>query len=138
MIYNQIPAKQSFSFTLGENALEIVGKYKLKNVCKKIIRIWLNKLGKQYSQLEIIVTLYFKIVSSKISSANRNILIYGDEVLFSGKEIFDFEMAHLSSLKNMIGVKHISYYLYGYRKVSSLFKTANYIVDILDSLDLLA
>ena len=59
VIYNQIYAKHSFSFTLGENALEIVDKYKYlglwcsnnkKYICKKNIRIWLNKLGKQFSQ----------------------------------------------------------------------------------------
>ena len=66
VIYNQIYAKHSFSFTLAENTLEIVDKYKYiglwcgnnKNIFVKNIRIWLNKLTKQYSQLEIIVTTY--------------------------------------------------------------------------------
>ena len=31
--------------------------------------------------------------------------MYGSEVLFIGKEISDFEMVHLSFLKNMLGVK---------------------------------
>ena len=31
--------------------------------------------------------------------------MYGSEVLFIGKEISDFEMVHLSLLKNMLGVK---------------------------------
>ena len=31
--------------------------------------------------------------------------MYGSEVLFIGKEISDFEMVHLSFLKNVLGVK---------------------------------
>ena len=31
--------------------------------------------------------------------------MYGSKVLFSGKEISNFEMVHLSFLKNMLGVK---------------------------------
>ena len=31
--------------------------------------------------------------------------MYGSEVLFIGKEISDFEIIHLSFLKNMLGVK---------------------------------
>ena len=31
--------------------------------------------------------------------------MYGSEVLYIGKEISDFEMVHLSFLKNMLGVK---------------------------------
>ena len=31
--------------------------------------------------------------------------MYGSEVLFIGNEILDFETAHLSFLKNMLGVK---------------------------------
>ena len=65
VIYNQIYAKHSFYFTLAEHTLEIVGKYKYlglwcsnhKNIfVKNHSYIWLNKLVKQYSQLEIIVT----------------------------------------------------------------------------------
>ena len=31
--------------------------------------------------------------------------MYGSEILFIGKEISDFEMVHISFLKNMLGVK---------------------------------
>ena len=67
--------------------------------------------------------------------------MYGSEVLFVGKEILDFETVHLSFLKkNARGqtTNHISYYLWGYRKVSSLFNTTNYSFEIMDLLDLLA
>ena len=54
--------------------------------------------------------------------------MYGSEVLFIGKEISDFEMVHLSFLKNMLGVKQqtTSVTIYGDTgNVSLLFETTN-------------
>ena len=66
VIYNQIKlyAKHSFSFTLAENTLEIVDKYKYlglwcsnnKNIFVKNHSYLAEQAPKQYSQLEIIVT----------------------------------------------------------------------------------
>ena len=117
VIYNQIYAKHSFSFTLSENALEIVDKYKYlglwcsnnKNIFVKnhsylaeqarkaifTIRNYNHSLGHLAPKLSL------KVFEAQIEP----ILMYGSEVLFIGKEISDFEMVHLSFLKNMLGVK---------------------------------
>ena len=117
VIYNQIYAKHSFSFTLGENALKIVDKYKYlglwcsnnKNIFVKnhsylaeqarkaifTIRNYSHSLGHLTPKLSL------KVFEAQIEP----ILMYGSEVLFIGKEISYFEMAHLSFLKNMLGVK---------------------------------
>ena len=49
--------------------------------------------------------------------------MYGSEVLFIGKEISDFEMVHLSFLKNMLGVKQqaTSATIYGHTRRYPLF-----------------
>ena len=117
VICNQIYAKHSFSFALGENALEIVDKYKYlglwcsnnKNIFVKnhsylaeqarkaifTIRNYSHSLGHLTPKLSL------KVFEAQIEP----ILMYGSEVLFIGKEISDFEMVHLSFLKNMLGVK---------------------------------
>ena len=117
MIYNQIYAKYSFSFTLGENALEIVDKYKYlglwcsnnKNIFVKnhsylaeqarkaifTIRNYSHSLGHLTPKLSL------RVFEAQIEP----LLLYSSEVLFIGKEISDFEMVHLSFLKNMLGVK---------------------------------
>ena len=117
VIYNQIYAKHSFSFTLGENALEIVDKYKYlglwcsnnKNIFVKnhsylaeqapkaifTIRNYSHSLGHLTPKLSL------KLFEAQIEP----ILMYGSEVLFIGKKMSDFEMVHLSFLKNMLGVK---------------------------------
>ena len=118
MIYNQIYAKHSFSFTLAENTLEIVDKYKYfiglwcsnnKNICVKnhsylaeqariaifTIRNYSHNLGHLTPKLSL------KVFQAQIEP----ILMYGSEVLFIGKEILDYETFHLSFLKNMLGVK---------------------------------
>ena len=117
VICNQIYAKHSFSFTLGENALEIVDKYTYlglwcsnnKNIFVKnhsylaeqarkaifTIRKYSHSLGHLTPKLSL------KVFEAQIEP----ILMYGSEVQFIGKEISDFEMVHLSFLKNMLGVK---------------------------------
>ena len=103
VIYNQIYAKHSFSFTLAENTLEIVDKYKYlglwfcnnKNIFVKnysylaeqarkaifTIRNYSHNLGHLTPKLSL------KVFQAQIES----ILMYGSEVLFIGKEILDFE-----------------------------------------------
>ena len=120
MIYNQIYAKHSFSFTLAENTLEIVDKYKYlglwcsnnKNIFVKnhsylaeqarkaifTIRNYSHNLGHLMPKLSL------KVFQAQIEP----ILMYGSELLFIGKEILHF------------------------------FKTTNASFEILDSLDLLA
>ena len=117
VIYNLIYAKHSFSFTLAENTLEIVDKYKYlglwcsnnKNIFVKnhsylaeqarnaifTIRNYSHNLGHLSPKLSL------KVFQAQIEP----ILMYGSEVLFIGKEILDFEAVHLSFLKNMHGVK---------------------------------
>ena len=117
MIYNQIYAKHSFSFTLAENTLEIVDRYKYlclwcsnnKNIFVKnhsylaeqarkaifTIRNYSHNLGHLTPKLSL------KVFQAQIEP----ILMYGSEVLFMGKEILDFDTVHLSFLKNMLGVK---------------------------------
>ena len=117
VIYNQIYAKHFFSFTLGENALEIVDKYKYlglwcsnnKNIFVKnhsylaeqarkaifTIRNYSHSLGHLTPKLSL------RVFEAQIEP----ILMYGGEVLFIGKEIANFEMVHYSFLKNMLGVK---------------------------------
>ena len=85
----------------------------IKSIYVFVKKIWLYKLGKQYSQLGIIVTTQDTLAYSKIISTRslfqgqiEPILMYGSEILFSAEEISDFEMVHLSCiLKNMIMVK---------------------------------
>ena len=112
MIYNQIYAKHSFSFTLGENALEIVDKYKYlglwcsnnKNIFVKnhsYLAEQARKANYSHSLGHLTPKLSLKVFEAQIEP----ILMYGSEVLFIGKEISDFEMVHLSFLKNMLGVK---------------------------------
>ena len=117
VIYNQIYAKHSVSFTLGENALEIVDKY-------KYVGLWCsnnkNILVKNHSYLaeqarKAIFTirncshslghLTYKLSLRVFEAQIQPILMYGSEVLFIGKEISDFEMVHLSLLKKMLVVK---------------------------------
>ena len=113
VIYNQIYAEHSFSFTLAENTLEIVDNYKYlglwcsnnKNIFVKnhsyraeqarkaifTIRNYSHNLGHLTPKLSL------KVIQAQIEP----ILMYGSEVLFIGKEILDFETVHLSFLKNM-------------------------------------
>ena len=149
MIYNQIYAKHSFSFTPAENTLEIVDKYKYLGLwCSKNKNIFVKNhsylaeqarkaifTNRNYSHNlgHLTPKLSLKVFQAQIEP----ILMYGSEVLFIGKEILDFETVHLSFLKNMLGsqtTNHISYYLWGYRKVSYPFKTTNSSFEILDSL----
>ena len=106
VIYSQIYAKHSVSFTLGENTLEIVDKY-------KYLGLWCsnnkNILVKNHSYLaEQARKAIFTIRNHSHSLGNlthklslrvfeaqiQPILMYGSEVLFIGKEISDFEIYH--------------------------------------------
>ena len=111
VIYNQIYAKHLFSFTLGENALEIVDKYKylglwcsnnkhifVKNhpylaeqARKAVFTIW----NYSHSLGHLTPKLSLRVFEAQIEP----ILMYGSEVLFIGKEISDFKMVHLSNNK---------------------------------------
>ena len=106
VIYKQIYVKHSFSFTLAENTLEIVDKYKYlglwcsnnKNTFVKnhsylaeqarkaifTIRNYSHNLGHLTPKLSL------KVFQAQIEP----ILMYGSEVLFIGKEILDFETVH--------------------------------------------
>ena len=152
MIYNQIYAKHSFSFKLAENRLEIVDKYNYLGLwCSNNKNIFVKKhsylaerarkaiftiINYSHNLGHLTPKLSLKVFQAQIEP----ILMYGSEVLFISKEILDFETVHLSFLKNMLGVKQqtTSVTIWGYRKVSSLFKTTNSSFEILDSLDLLA
>ena len=118
VICNQIYAKHSFSFTLAENTLEIVDKYKYlglwcsndKNIFVKnhsylaeqarkaifTIRNFSHNLGHLTPKLSL------KVFQAQIEPILM--YMYGSEVLFIGKEILDFATVHLSFLKNMLGV----------------------------------
>ena len=118
MIYNQIYAKHSFSFTLAENTLEIVDKYKYRVLwCSSDNKnIFVKKhsyLAEQARKAIFTIKNYSHNIghltpklSLKVFQAQiEPILMYGSEVLFIDKEILDFETVHLSFLKNMLGVK---------------------------------
>ena len=117
MIYNQIYAKHSFSFTLGENAQEIVDKYKYLGLwCSNNKNIFVKNhsyLGERARKAIFTIRNYShslghltpKLSLRVFEAQIEPILMYGSEVLFIGKEISDFEMVHLSFLKNMLGVK---------------------------------
>ena len=117
MIYNQIYAKHLFSFTLGENAQEIVDKYKYLGLwCSNNKNIFVKNhsyLGEQARKAIFTIRNYShslghltpKLSLRVFEAQIEPILMYGSEVLFIGKEISDFEMVHLSFLKNMLGVK---------------------------------
>ena len=117
MIYNQIYAKYSFSFTQAENTLEIVDKYKYLGLwCSNNKNIFVRKhsyLAEQARKAIFTIRNYSHNLghltpklSLKVFQAQiEPILMYGSEVLFIGKEILDFETVHLSFLKNMLGVK---------------------------------
>ena len=129
MIYNQIYAKHSFSFTLAENTLEIVDKYKYlclwcnvsnnKNIFVKSHSYLAEQARKaiftirNYSHniRHLTPKLSLKVFQSQIEP----ILMYGSEVLFIGKEILD--------LKNILGVKQqtTSVTIYGDTERYSLF-----------------
>ena len=109
-IYNQIYAKRSFSFTLGENALEIAGKYKYFglrcsdnkiNICEQARKAIFTIINYSHSLGHLTPTLSLKVFEARIDP----ILMYGSELLFIDKDISDFEMVHLFFLKNMLGVK---------------------------------
>ena len=117
MIYNQIYAKHSFSFTLAENTLEIVVKYKYLGLwCSNNKNIFVKKhsyLAEQARKAIFTIRNYSHNLghltpklSLKVFQAQiEPILMYGSEVLFIGKEILDFETVHFSFLKNMLGVE---------------------------------
>ena len=114
VIYNQIYAKYSFSSTLGENALEIVDKYKYLGLwCSNNKNIFVKNhsyLAEQARKAIFTIRNYSQSLghlTPKLSLRvfEAQILMYGSEVLFIGKEISDFEMVHLSFWKNMLGVK---------------------------------
>ena len=117
VIYNKIYAQHSFSFTLGENALEIVVKYKYLGLwCSNNKNIFVKKhsyLAEQAGKAIFTIRNYShslghltpKLSLRVFEAQIEPILMYGGEVLFIGKEISDFEMAHSSFLKNMPGVK---------------------------------
>ena len=117
VIYNQIYAKYFFSFILGENALEIVDKYKYLGLwCSNNKNIFVKKhsyLAEQARKAIFTIRNYShslghltpKLSLRVFEAQIEPILMYGSEVLFIGKEISDFEMVHLSCLKNMPGVK---------------------------------
>ena len=114
VIYNQIYAKHSFSFTLGENALDIVDKYKyLALWCSNNKNIFVKKhsyLAEQARKAIFTIRNYShslghltpKLSLRVFEAQIEIILMYGSEVLFIGKEISDFEMVHLSFMKNML------------------------------------
>ena len=149
VIYNQIYAKHSFSFTLAENTLEIVDK------CKYFIGLWcsINKnifvknhsyLAEQARKAIFTIRNYrhnLKLSLKVFQDQIEPILMYGSEVLFIGKEILDYETFHLSFLKTMLGVKQqtTSVIIYGDTGRYPLFlKQEKSSFEILDSLDLLA
>ena len=117
MIYNKIYAKHSFSFTPGENAREIVDKYKYLGLwCSNNKNTFVKKhsyLAEQARKAIFTIRNYSpslghltpKLSLRVFEAQIEPILMYGSEVLFIGKEISDFEMVHLSFLKNMLGVK---------------------------------
>ena len=117
VIYNQIYAKHSFSFTLAENTLEIVDKYKYLGLWysnnKNIFVKNHSYLAEQARKAIFTIRNYSHNfghltpkLSLKVSQAQiEPILMYGSEVLFIGEEILDFETVHLSFLNNMLGVK---------------------------------
>ena len=116
MIYNQIYAKYIYFFTLAENTLDIVDKYKYLGLwCSNNKNIFVKKhlyLAEQARKEIFTIKSYSHNLehltpklSLKVFQAQRElILMYGSEVLFIGKEILDFETVHLSFLK-MLGVK---------------------------------
>ena len=116
MIYNQIYAKHSFSFTLAENTLEIVDKYKYLGIwCSNNTNIFVKKhsyLAEQARKEVFPIRNYSHNLghltpklSLKVFQAQiEPILMYDGGVLFIGKKILDFETVHLSFLK-MLGVK---------------------------------
>ena len=114
VIYNQIYAKHSFSFTLGENTLEIVDKYKYLGLwCSNNKNIFVKKHSYLAEQAIFTIRNYSHCLGHLTPELSLRvfevqiepILMYGSEVLFIGKEISDFEMVHLSFLKNRLGVK---------------------------------
>ena len=117
MIYNQIYAKHTFFFTLDENSLEIVDKYKYLGLwCSNNKHIFVKKhtyLAEQACKAIFTIKNYSHNLghlapklSPKVFQAQiEPILMYGSEVLFIGKKILDFETVHLSFLKNILGVK---------------------------------
>ena len=117
VIHNQIYAKHYFSFTLGENALEIVDKYKYLGLwCCNNKNIFVKKhsyLAEQARKAIFTIINYShslghltpKLSLRVFEVQIEPILMYGSEVLFIGEEISDFEMVHLLFLKNILGVK---------------------------------
>ena len=115
VIYNQIYAKHSFSFTLAENTLEIVDKYKYLGLCcsnnKNIFPKNHSYLAEQARKAIFTIRNYSHNLGHLTPKLSLKvfqiepILMYGSEVLFIGEEILDFETVHLSFLKNMLGVK---------------------------------
>ena len=109
MIYSQIYTKHSFSFTLGENALEIVDKYKYLGLwCSNNKNIFVKKhsyLAEQARKAVFTIRNYShslghltpKLSLRVFEAQTEPILMYGSEVLFIGKEISDFKMVHLHS-----------------------------------------
>ena len=97
MIYNKIYAKHSFSFTLGENALEIVDKYKYLGLwCSNNKNIFVKNhsyLAEQARKAVFTIKNYSHSLghltpklSLKVFEAQiEPILMYGSEVLFIGK-----------------------------------------------------
>ena len=117
VIHNQIYAKHSFSFTLAENTLEIVDKYKYLGLwCSNNNNIFVKNhsyLAEQARKAIFTISNYShnighltpKLPLKVFQARIEPILMYGSEVLYIGKEILDFETVHLSFLKNMLGVK---------------------------------
>ena len=117
VIYNQIYAKYSFPFTLAENTLEIVDKYKYLGLwCSNNKNIFVKNhsyLAEQAHKAIFTIKNYShnlgrltpKLSLTVFQTQIEPILMYGSEVLFIGKEILDFETVHLSFLKNMLGIK---------------------------------
>ena len=151
VIYNQINAKLSFSFTLGENALEIVDKYKYLGLwCSDNENIFVKNHSYLAEQArKVIFTIIKKYshslrhLTSKLSlrvfeAQIEPILMYGSEVLFIGKEISDFFIYHSWKICWESNNKPHQLLFMGIQEGIPFFKTTNSSVEILDLLDLLA
>ena len=101
VIYNQIYATHSFSFTLAKNTLEIVDKYKYLGLwCSNSRNVFVKNhsyLAEQARKVIFTIRNYSpnlghltpKLSLKVFQTQIEPILMYGSEVLFIGKEMLD-------------------------------------------------